>query len=70
MAELLDLKTIPADPLRQAADCWRDLERRDLERQRDAVQARIRKPGLEFDEYTKLHNKVVELQQQINAKRA
>ena len=70
LAGLLDRKTLPAEPLRQAADCWRDLERRNLERQRDALQARIRKPGLDFEEHAKLHNQVMELQQRINAMRA
>ena len=70
LAGLLDRKTLPAEPLRQAADCWRDLERRDLERQRDALQARIRKPGLEFEEHARLHSAVMELQQRINAMRA
>ncbi|MEI6562415.1 MAG: DNA primase [Verrucomicrobiota bacterium] len=70
LAGLLDRKELPSEPLRQAADCWRDLERRDLERQRDALQARIRKPGLDFEEHAKLHHQVMELQQRINAMRA
>ena len=70
LAGLLDLKQLPADPLRVASDCWRDLERRELERQRDALQARIRKPGLEFEEHAKLHAAVMEIQQRMNAMRA
>ena len=70
LADLLDRKTLPAEPLRQAADCWRDLERRDLERQRDTLQSRIRKPGLEFEEHARLHHQVMEIQQRINAMRA
>ena len=70
LAELLDIKQLPPDPLRQAADCWRDLERRDLERQRDVLQARIRRPGIGAEDHTNLHNQVMELQQRINAKRS
>ena len=70
LAGLLDRKELPSEPLRQAADCWRDLERRDLERRRDTLQARIRKPGLDFEEHARLHHQVMELQQQINAMRA
>ena len=68
-AELLDLKE-PANSLRLAADCWRDLERRSLERQRDTLQARIRKPDLEIEVYAQLHSQVMELQQRINALRS
>jgi len=70
LAELLDLKSLPADPLRQAADCWRDLERRDLERQRDAAAARLRLPRLDCEEALRLQQQVLELQQRINTKRA
>jgi len=69
-AELLDRKELPIEPLRQAADCWRDLERRELERRRDTLQARIRRPGLDSGEHANLHNQVMELQQRINAMRA
>jgi len=70
LAELLDAKSLSADPMRAAADCWRDLERRDLERQRDELQAHIRKPGLGAEEHAKLHNQVMELQKRITAVRA
>ncbi|MDD5350129.1 MAG: hypothetical protein PHQ12_07945, partial [Chthoniobacteraceae bacterium] len=76
LAELLekqsdrDRREHTVDPLKMAADCWRDLQRRDLERQRDAVAARARQPGLDFDEMMRLQLQARELQQQINALRA
>jgi len=69
LAGLLELKQLPADPLRVSADCWRDLERRDLERQRDTVAARLRKPGLDLETTLQLQKAAVELQQRINAMR-
>jgi DNA primase len=70
LAELLDVKTLPPDPLRQAADCWRDLERRNLERLRDAAAARMRMPTVEPAETLRLQQRVLELQQRINAMRS
>ena len=70
LAGLLELKQLPADPLRVAADCWRDLERRDLERQRDTVAARLRKPGLDLETTLQFQKAAIELQQRINAMRA
>jgi DNA primase len=70
LAELLDAKMLPTDPLRQAADCWRDLERRDLERQRDAAAARMRTPSLDPEETLRLQQRVQELQQRILAMRS
>lgn len=76
LAELLekqddkDRRKNAADPLRLAADCWRDLERRDLERQLNAAASRLRLPGAEADEILRLQGLVQQLQQQINALRA
>ena len=69
LAELLDLKQLPPESLRVAADCWRDLERRDLERQRDAAAARLRMPGLDSGETLRFQKAVLDLQQRINAMR-
>ncbi|MEI8233257.1 MAG: DNA primase [Verrucomicrobiota bacterium] len=76
LAELLERqddkerREIAADPLRLADDCWRDLERRDLERQLNAAASRLRLPGIDFDEILQLQGRVQQLQQQINALRA
>lgn len=70
LAELLDVETLPPEPLRQAADCWRDLERRDLLRQRDAAAARMRMPTLAPEETLRLQQCVLELQQRLNAMRS
>lgn len=70
LAGLLDRKQLPDEPLRQATDCWRDLERRDLERQRDAAAARMRMPGLDEEQIIDLQQQVLQLQQRITAMRA
>ena len=70
LAELLDIKQLPENPQAIAADCWRDLERRDLERRRDAINAKIRSQALSPEQETELYRQSWELQQKINAMRA
>ena len=70
LAELLDTKRLPEEPTKVAEDCWRDLERRDLKRQRDAAAARLRKPGLDAEMIIQLQQQILSLQQRINAARA
>jgi DNA primase len=48
-----------------AEDCWHELERRGLIRRRQAVEARLRAPGLQLEDMAKLHEQVLDLQRQI-----
>ena len=66
---LLDERQLPADPLRVAADCWRDLVRQELERRRNACAARLRAPGLDPEEAMRLQEQILELQQQLGSVR-
>ena len=69
-AELMNVRQSLPDPLRQAADCWRDLERRSLEARRDAIAARARGAEIGEPERLRLLKEAFEIQQQINAIRA
>ncbi|MCX6967878.1 MAG: DNA primase [Verrucomicrobia bacterium] len=61
---------IKGDPLRWLLDCWRDMERRQLELKRDAINARIRTGNPTPSEEVELYRQSWEIQQQINAMRA
>lgn len=65
VAGILNLKELPAEPLRVATDCWRDMERRYVEQRLGAVEARLRAPGLGSEEVLGLQTKVVELRQRL-----
>ena len=69
LADLLNVKALPTEPLRVAADCWRDMERRKLEQRLGAVEARLRAPGLEVDEVIRLQQTVLTLRGQLNGLR-
>jgi DNA primase len=58
---LLDDKP-PANAMTIAHDCWRDLERREIGRRIDALQARLRAPGVSIAEVAKLQKEVLDLQ--------
>ncbi len=58
---------VPAEPKVIAEDCWHELERRVLLRQRQAVEARLRAPGLMLEEMGSLHAQVLDLQRKIAA---
>ena len=62
LADLLNVKTLPSDPLRVVEDCWRDTERRKIQQQIGVAEARLRTSGLDIDE-------VIRLQQQVMALR-
>lgn len=70
LAGLLDTPLIPENPLGVAKECWRDLERRQLERRRDAAAARLHQPGLDSEQTQQLQQEVLQLQQRLNAMRA
>ena len=55
----------PAHAMTQAHDCWRDLERRQIRRRIEAVQARLRTPNLDFTEQSKLQKEILDLQKRL-----
>jgi DNA primase len=58
---------VPKDPQVIAEDCWRELLRRDLERRRQVIEARLRNPALPLEDYAALHAQVLALQQKLTA---
>ena len=52
----------PAHPMTQAHDCWRDLERRQIRRRIEAVQARLRIPDLDISDVLNLQKEILDLQ--------
>lgn len=65
LAVLLDEKP-PQNAMAIAADCWRELERRQIRRRMDAIQARMRAPGLEADDVTNLQKEILDLTQRLS----
>ncbi|XHR30352.1 MAG: DNA primase [Chthoniobacteraceae bacterium] len=65
LAGLLEVRSLPEDPLRVASDCWRDLERRTLEQKREAATARMHQSGLDPEETVRLQREVMEIQRQL-----
>lgn len=65
LTELLDIQELPVDALQIVTDCWLHLERKHLEKQRDTLTARLRKPGLDMDEVIKLQKQVLDLTQRL-----
>ena len=55
----------PAHPVAVAHDCWRDLERRQISRRMEAIQARMRTPGLDISEVLKLQKEILDLQKRL-----
>lgn len=62
LAGLLEAGQLPQEPLRVAADCWNDLERRDLERQRDAIKAKLHDPALDAGQVLRLQQELAKMQ--------
>ncbi len=52
----------PVHAMTIAHDCWRELERRELRRQIDALQARLRAPGVSDADVGKLQKEILDLQ--------
>ena len=65
LTELLDIQELPVDAIQILTDCWRDLERKHLEKQRDTLTARLRKPGLDPEEVINLQKQVLDLTQRL-----
>ncbi len=66
LAGLLDLPQLPSDPARVAEDCWRDLERRDLERQREAIGAKLHDRSLDDAQIVALQQELLKIQQSLS----
>jgi hypothetical protein len=58
---------LPKDAQIIAEDCWRDLIKRDLERRRQAIEARLRNPTLPLEDQLALHQQVLALQEKLTA---
>jgi DNA primase len=52
----------PANAMTIAHDCWRDLERREIKRRVDALQARLRAADVSIDEVARLQKEILDLQ--------
>ena len=57
-------RPLPEESRVIAEDCWHELERRDITKRRQAIEARIRTPGLSIDEQTRLHLQIIEIHQE------
>lgn len=62
VASSLLLEKIPDHPGPVAADCLRDLERRDIKRRQETLAARMRQPGLPMEQIIKLQKEILDLQ--------
>jgi DNA primase len=60
-------REVPLEAKVVAEDCWHELERRVLLRQRQAVEAQLRMPGLALEDMARLHTQVLEVQRQVAA---
>ncbi len=60
-------REVPLEARVVAEDCWHELERRVLLRQRQAVEAQLRAPGLALEDMGRLHGQVLDLQRQLAA---
>jgi len=61
---LLEAKP-PAHPMAVAHDCWRDLERRQIQRHTEAIKARMRAPDLALAAVAKMQKEVLDLQKRL-----
>jgi DNA primase len=50
-----------------AADCWREFERGEIQRRREAATSRMRAPGLPFGELLALQREVMDLQKRLDS---
>jgi hypothetical protein len=57
-------RPLPEEAKVIAEDCWHELERRDITKRRQAIEARIRTPELSIDEQTRLHLQIIEIHQE------
>jgi DNA primase len=57
-------RPLPGEPKILAEDCWHELERREVAKRRQAIEARLRAPGLSAEEQTRLHQQIIEIHQE------
>jgi DNA primase len=57
---------LPEHPLPIAHDCWNELERRQIRRRMEALQARLRAPGLPMETIVTLQKEVLDLQKRLS----
>jgi DNA primase len=55
----------PVNPLVVTRDCWNDLERKQIRRQMQALQARLRNPVLESEEIGRLQKEILDRQKRL-----
>ena len=56
----------PEHAMTIAHDCWRELERRQIRRRMEAIQARLRTPNLPSDDVSKLQKEILDLQKRLS----
>jgi DNA primase len=56
----------PTHPLAIAHDCWRELERREIRRRMETMQARLRTPNLALEDVAKLQKEILDLQKRLS----
>jgi DNA primase len=57
-------RPLPLEPRVIAEDCWHELERRDITKRRQAIEARLRSPGLTIEEQSRLHQQIIAIHQE------
>ena len=55
----------PAHPVTVAHDCWRDLERRQIRRRMESIQAKLRAPETSLPNMARLQKEVLDLQKRL-----
>jgi hypothetical protein len=60
-------REVPADAKLVAEDCWHEMEKRSLIRQRQAIESRLRIPGITMEAMAQLNDRVMEIQRQLLA---
>lgn len=65
VAGLLEEK-LPGNAMTIAHDCWRELERRQIRRKMDAIQARLRAPNAAAEEILKWQKEILDLQKRVS----
>jgi len=57
---------LPEHPMPIAHDCWNELERRQIRRRMEALQARLRAPDLPMETIVMLQKEVLDLQKRLS----
>lgn len=66
LSTILD-RDLPEHCKALAEDCWHELERRDLQRQRDTLRAQSHSPGLTIEQLADINRRLIELQSRLAA---